>query len=166
VCGDGNPADDGTWLACLNGNPTAQALAAEGYLRLPSESSQITRVYYYDFNNQNVGWDSGLVNLNPGLLGSSGYGTPRTAWCVLHNFALGESPVAAEVSAVRPGSACDDQNPGDATYAPVVAQHFIAATAPAPVAAEAPGQVGREFVLAVAEGVQTLLGSLVPGTTG
>ena len=70
VCGDGNPADDGTWLACLNGNPTAQALAAEGYLRLPSESSQITRVYYYDFNNQNVGWDSGLVNLNPGLAGA------------------------------------------------------------------------------------------------
>ena len=168
VCGDGNPADDGTWLACLNANPTAQALAAEGYLRLPSESSQITRAYYYDFNNQNVGWDSGLVNLNPGLLGSGGYGTPRTAWCVLHNFAGGDSPTVAETSAARPGSACDDQNPGDATYAPLVAQHFVAgaASAPAPVAAESPGEAGREFVLAVAEGVQTLLGTLVPGTTG
>jgi hypothetical protein len=166
VCGDGNPADDGTWLACLNGNPTAQALAAEGYLRLPSESSQITRVYYYDFNNQNVGWDSGLVSLNPGLAGASGYGTPRMAWCVLHDFAEGETPGVAEANAVRPGSACDDQNSHDATYAPVVAQHFIAGASPAPVAVEPPGEVGREFVLTVAESVQTLLGSLVPGTTG
>ncbi len=166
VCGDGNPADDGTWLACLNGNPAAQALAAEGYLRLPSESSQITRVYYYDFNNQNVGWDSGLVNLNSGLAGASGYGTPRMAWCVLHNFAEGETPGVAEGNAVRPGSACDDQNPHDATYAPFVAQHFIAGPSPAPVAVEPPGEVGREFVLSVAEGVQTVLGSLVPGTTG
>jgi hypothetical protein len=167
VCGDGIPADDGTWLACLNGNPTAQALAAEGYLRLPTESSQITRLYYYDFNGQNGGWDSGLVNDNPGLLGSSGYGTPRMAWCVLHNFADGESPTVAEMNAVRPGSTCDDQNPHDATYAPVVAQHFIAGAGPAPlVVAEQPGEVGREFVLTVADGVQTLLGTLVPGTTG
>ena len=146
VCGDGNPADDGTWLACLNRNPTAQALAAEGYLRLPSESSQITRVYYYDFNNQNVGWDSGLVNLNPGLAGASGYGTPRMAWCVLHNFAEGETPGVAEANAVRPGSACDNQNPHDATYAPVVAEHFIAGAPPVPVAVEPPGEVGRDCV--------------------
>jgi hypothetical protein len=39
-CADGNPQDIGTWAACLNGNPTAQALAAEGYLRLPEESPQ------------------------------------------------------------------------------------------------------------------------------
>ncbi len=169
VCGDGNPQDDGTWLACLNGNPTAQALAAEGYLRLPSESGQIARVYYYDFDDQNVGWDSGLVNVNAPLLGASGYGTPRMTWCVLHNFVGGQPPAAAEMNAVRPGTACDDQNPADATYAPVVAQHFVAAppVAPvAPVAVEPPGQVGHEFVLTVAEGVQTLLGALVPGTTG
>jgi hypothetical protein len=165
VCGDGNPQDDGTWQACLSGNPTAQALAAEGYLRLPSESPQITRVYYYDFDGQNVGWDSGLVNLNGPLLGSNGYGAPRMAWCVLRNFAEGETPAAAEMNAVRPGSACNDQNPADATYAPVVAQHFIAgppAALPAPT--EAPGQVGREFVLTVADGVKTVIGSLVPGS--
>ena len=90
-------------------------------------------------------------------------------WCVLHNFVGGQPPAAAEMNAVRPGSTCDDQNPADATYAPVVAQHFVAAppVAPvAPVAVEPPGQVEHEFVLTVAEGVQTLLGALVPGTTG
>ena len=165
VCGDGNPQDDGTWQACISGNPTAQALAAEGYLRLPSESPQITRVYYYNFDQADAGWDSGLMNLNGALLGTNGYGAPRMAWCVLHNFAEGENPAAAEMNAVRAGSACNDQNPADPTYAPVVAQHFIASPAPAPVAAEPPGDVGREFVLAVAEGVKTVLGSLVPGTT-
>jgi len=168
VCGDGDPQDDGTWQACLNGNPTAQALAAEGYLRLPSESAQITRVYYYDFDGQNLGWDSGLVNLNGALVGSNGYGAPRMAWCVLHNFAEGESPTAAEINAVRPGSACNDQNPAHATYAPVVAQHFVAAPVASPPvdATDPPGQVGREFELTVAEGVQTFLGTLVPGVTG
>jgi hypothetical protein len=166
VCSDGNAPDEGTWLACLNGNPTAQALAAEGYLRLPSESSQITRVYYYDFNDQNVGWDSGLVNLNGPLLGSGGYGTPRVTWCVLHNFAEGEPAVTAEVNAVRPGSACYDPNPADATYAPVVAQRFVAGPAPPPDPVEPPAQVGHEFMLTVAEGVQTLLGSLARGASG
>ncbi len=165
VCGDGNPQDAGTWLACLNGNPTAQALAAEGYLRLPSESGQIARVYYYDFNNQNVGWDSGLVNTNPGVIGSDEYGAPRTTWCVLRNFEEGQAPAQAEVSATRRGSTCDDENPRDASYAPIVAQHFIPGAPQAPVGAEEPGQVGREFILTVAEGVKTLLGSLVPGTT-
>jgi hypothetical protein len=166
VCGDGNPLDSGTWLACLNGNPTAQALAAEGYLRLPSESSQITRVYYYDFNDQNVGWDSGLVNLNGPLLGSSGYGTPRITWCVLHNFAAGEAPATAELNAVRSGSTCNDQNPADPTYAPVVAQHFVVGSSPLADRTEQPAQVSHEFVLTVAEGVRALLGSLVRGTTG
>jgi hypothetical protein len=165
VCGDGNPQDDGTWQACLNGNPTAQALAAEGYLRLPTESAQIARVYYYDFDNQNIGWDSGLVNTNPGLIESNVYGVPRTTWCVLRNFAEGQTPSEAEANAARRGSTCDDQNPRDTSYAPVVAQHFSAGAPQAPVGAEAPGQVGREFVLSVAEGVKTLLGSLVPGTT-
>ena len=89
---------------------------------------------------------------------------------MLHNFALGQAPATAEMNAVRPGSPCNDQHPADATYAPVVAQHWVAAPATAPPppqdAADAPGQVGHEFVLAVAEGVQTLLGTLVPGTTG
>ena len=162
ICGDGNPEDDGTWLACLNRNPTAQALAAEGYLRLPSESSQIARVYYYDFNNQNVGWDSGLVNTNAPLLGANGYGAPRVSWCVLRNFAHGQTPAAAASDAVAPGSRCDDQNPRDATYAPVVAQRFVAPAARA-AATESAADVQRDFVLTVAEGVQTLLGSLVPG---
>ena len=110
------------------------------------------------------------MNVNAPLLGSSGYGAPRMTWCVLHNFALGEAPATAEMNALRPGSTCNDQNPADATYAPVVAQHWVAAPATAPPppqdVAGAPGQVGHEFVLSVAEGVQTLLGTLVPGTTG
>jgi hypothetical protein len=162
TCGDGAPQDDGTWLACMNGNPSAQALAAEGYLRLPTESPQIARVYYYDFNDQNIGWDSGLVNVNAPLLGSDGYGTPRIAWCVLHNFAQGQTPTVAETNALRPGATCNDQDPQHTTYAPVVAQHFVAATAPPPAATESAAAVGRDFVLTVAEGVQTLLGSLVP----
>jgi len=168
VCGDGNPQEDGTWTACMTGNPTAQALAAEGYLRLPSESSQIARVYYYDFDGQNGGWDSGLVNLDGPLLGANGYGTPRISWCVLHNFVEGQTPSAAEMNAARPGSTCNDQNPADVAYAPVVAQHFVAAPSPPPGLGptEPPAQVGHEFVLAVAEGVETLLGTLVPGTTG
>lgn len=164
LCGDGNPEDDGTWLACLNGNPTAQALAAEGYLRLPSESSQIARVYYYDFNDQNIGWDSGLVNTNAPVIGRSGYGAPRTIWCVLRNFAQGDTPAMAASNAVARDSRCFDQNPRDATYAPVVAQHFVAPPAPAPPAAtESAADVQRDFVLTVADGVQTVLGSLVPG---
>jgi hypothetical protein len=162
VCGDGIPEDDGTWLACLNGNPTAQALAAEGYLRLPSESPQIARVYYYDFNNQNVGWDSGLVNTNAPLLGANGYGAPRASWCVLRNFVRGELPATAARDAVSPGSRCYDQNPSDATYAPVVAQHFVAQGVPA-APTESATDVQRDFVLTVAGKLQTLLGSLVPG---
>ena len=138
ICGDGDPADDGTWLACMNGNPPAQALAAEGYLRLPSESPQIARVYYYDFDNQNIGWDSGLVNVDAPLLGSRGYGTPRIAWCVLYNFTHGQTPAVAESNALQPGAACNDQDPQHATYAPVVAQHFVAAADQPPAAAQPP----------------------------
>jgi hypothetical protein len=110
------------------------------------------------------------VNLNGPLLGPSGYGTPRTTWCVLHNFADGEAPATAEMNAVAPGSTCNDQNPADATYAPVVAQHFVAAPPPAPPPpppdpTEPPAQVGHDFMLTVAAGIKTLLGSLVPGRT-
>src|SRR6202043_1288513 len=122
TCGDGNPNDDGSWAGCLNGNPRAQARAAEGYLRLPSESAQVQRVYYYDFDGQNAGWDSGLVNLSPPLLGPHGSGTPRTAWCVLHNFAQGQSPTQAAVDAVRPGSTCDSLQRGNA---PVVDAAYL-----------------------------------------
>ena len=94
ACGDGDPQDDGTWKGCLNGNRTAQALAAEGYLRLPSESSQVKRIYYYDFDGQNPGWDSGLVNVNPPLLGSRGTGMPRSTWCVLYDYSRGAQPAA------------------------------------------------------------------------
>ena len=88
-CRDGIATDDGTWGACLNASPTAQSLAAAGYLRLPGESSQVQRVYYYDFDGQNAGWDSGLVNISTPLLGPHGYGVPRTAWCVFENYRQG-----------------------------------------------------------------------------
>ena len=106
-CGDGNLQDDGSWAACLNANPNAQALAAEGYLRLPEESDQVQRVYYYDFDGQNPGWDSGLVNLNPPLLGPHGDGVPRTTWCVLDDYLHGAPPDAASADALRSGSSCD-----------------------------------------------------------
>jgi hypothetical protein len=152
-CADGNPQDDGAWSGCLNANPTAQALAAEGYLRLPSESPQVKRVYYYDFNGQNPGWDSGLINMQKPLLGSRGYGTPRTTWCVLHAYALGDSPVAAATAALRPGSNCD---------APVVDAAYLSDPLPAPAAAAAatPGDVSRDLLLSVAERVRALVASL------
>ena len=162
ACGDGNPQDDGTWAACLNGNPMAQALAAEGYLRLPSESSQVERVYYYDFDGQNPGWDSGLVNLSPALLGPHGSGTPRTAWCVLHNFAQGQSATEAASDAVRPGSSCDAAQHGDA---PVVDTAYLSdPLTTAAAAGESPGAVGRDVMLTVVERVRALAATLQPGS--
>jgi hypothetical protein len=162
-CGDGNPQDDGSWAACLNGNPTAQALAAEGYLRLPSESPQVKRVYYYDFDGQNPGWDSGLINTSAPLLGPRGYGVPRTAWCVLHSFAQGQSAVVAEDAAVRPGSTCNDENQGDPAYAPIVDEAYL--TDPLPVApgqsaAATPAELDRDLMLTVAERVRALIAAL------
>jgi hypothetical protein len=166
-CGDGSPQDDGTWLSCLDGNPTAQALAAEGYLRLPSESPQVQRIYYYDFNGQNEGWDSGLVNVNTPLLGSHGYGTPRTTWCVLRDFELGQSPSTAAANAVVPGSRCDDQDRGDPAYAPIVDAAYLHAPLPASanvppgqsgVAVATPGAVDAAVALIVADGVRTVIG--------
>jgi hypothetical protein len=161
TCGDGNPRDDGTWAACLNGNPTAQSLAAEGYLQLPSESAQVQRVYYYDFDGQNAGWDSGLVNLSPPLLGSHGYGTPRTAWCVLHNFAQGQSPPEAASDAVQPGSTCVAAQNGDAA---VVDTAYLSdpLTTAAP-AGETPGEAARDLMLTVAERVRALAALLGQG---
>ena len=163
-CADGNPQDNGSWEACLNGNPAAQALAAEGYLRLADESAQVTRVYYYDFDDQNSGWDSGLVNLSPPLLGHAGYGTPRTVWCVLRNFALGEPPGAAESASVRPGSPCDDENPDDPAYTPVVDQAYlsdpIAIKPSAAVTAASLAEVERDVLLTVAERIRSMVATL------
>lgn len=161
TCADGNPQDDGTWAACLNGNPTAQSLAAEGYLRLPSESDQVQRVYYYDFDGQNAGWDSGLVNLSPPLLGPHGYGTPRTAWCVLHSFAQGQSPAQAASGAVQPGSTCDGAQQGDAA---VIDTAYLSdpLTTAAPVG-ETPGEAVRDLMLTVAERVRALAALLAQG---
>jgi hypothetical protein len=137
----------------LNGNPTAQALAAEGYLRLPGESPQVKRVYYYDFDGQNPGWDSGLINVSSPLLGPHGYGTPRTAWCVLHAFVLGDSPTAATGAALRPGTKCD---------APAVDQAYLSDPLPASAALATanPGEVGRDVMLSVAERVRALVAPL------
>ena len=163
-CADGNPQDNGTWEACLNGNPLAQALAAEGYLRLPDESPQVQRVYYYDFDDQNTGWDSGLVNLSPPLVGAAGYGTPRTTWCVLRGFALGESPSAAENAAVQPGTSCDDEDPADARYTPVVDQAYLSdplAVKPSAAAAAASlSEVEQDVMLTVADRVKSLAAAL------
>jgi hypothetical protein len=158
-CRDSNPNDAGTWGACLNGNPAAQAFAAEGYLRLPDESSQVQRVYYYDFDGQNAGWDSGLVNLSTPLLGPHGYGVPRTAWCVLDNYLHGMAPPAAASDAVRAGSSCDAAQGGQA---PVVDTAYLSSPVPAPAApaVAAPGEVGRDVMLIVAERVRALVSTL------
>jgi hypothetical protein len=162
-CADGNVQDIGTWAACLNGNPTAQALAAEGYLRLPEESTQVRRVYYYDFDDQNPGWDSGLVNVNAPLLGPHGYGAPRTTWCVLHAYARGATPAAAVATALRPGASCDLAQHGNA---PVVDVAYLSdplsSATPAPAT---PAEVGRDLMLTVAERVRALAATLL-GTTG
>jgi hypothetical protein len=154
-CADGNPEDIGTWAACLNGNPTAQALAAEGYLRLPEESPQVQRVYYYDFDGQNPGWDSGLVNVSPPLLGPHGYGEPRTAWCVLHAYARGATSAAAAAEALRPGSSCDLAQHGDAPTVDVA--YLSDPLTPASPALATPARVGRDLMLTVAERVRALV---------
>jgi hypothetical protein len=157
-CNDGNPNDAGTWAACLNGNPAAQSLAAEGYLRLPGESDQVQRVYYYDFDGQNAGWDSGLVNLSPSLIGSHADGVPRTAWCVLDNFLHGAAPAAAAADAVRPGSSCDYAQGGEA---PPVDTAYLSEQLPAAVSAVAtPSDIVRAVMLTVTERVQALASTL------
>lgn len=157
-CADGNPQDVGSWSACLNGNPNAQALAAEGYLRLPGESAQVQRIYYFDFDGQNAGWDSGLVNLNPPLLGPHGYGLPRTTWCVLHAFAHGASPAVATADALRPGSSCDLAQRGDAPTVDVA--YLSDPLSPAAPVAATPGQVSRDLMLTVAERIRSLVSIL------
>ena len=161
-CADGNPTDDGTWAACLNGNPEAQALASEGYLRLPDESSQVQRVYYYDFDGQNTGWDSGLVNLSPPLAGPHGWGVPRTSWCVFHDYEHGATPTEAAADAVAPGSSCDYAQHGQA---PVVDVAYLSDPLSTAVSASAsPGEVGRDLMLTVAEGVRALVAPLSSAT--
>jgi hypothetical protein len=160
-CADGNPQDIGSWAACLNGNPTAQALAAEGYLRLPDDSPQVQRVYYYDFDGQNPGWDSGLVNLNPPLVGPHGYGVPRTTWCVLYAYAHGATPAAATADALRPGSSCDLAQRGDATTVDVA--YLSDPLSSATPAAATPGQAGRDLMLTVAERVRALVSAFTRG---
>jgi hypothetical protein len=148
----------------VNGNPTAQALAAEGYLRLGSESDQVQRVYYYDFDGQNPGWDSGLVNMSGPLLGPHGHGTPRTAWCVIHGFIQGASPAAAASAAMRPGPTCDGELRRDIADAPIVDQAYLSDPLPlaAPQAAETASlnQVGRDVILTVSERVRALVAAL------
>ena len=159
-CNDGNPNDAGAWAACLNGNPSAQSLAAEGYLRLPGESDQVQRVYYYDFDGQNAGWDSGLVNLSPSLIGPHTDGVPRTAWCVLDNYLHGAAPTAAAADAVRPGSSCDYAQGGEA---PAVDTAYLTEQLPAAVSAVAtPGDIVRAVMLTVTERVQSLASTLKP----
>jgi hypothetical protein len=160
-CADGNPQDIGSWAACLNGNPTAQALAAEGYLRLPGESPQVQRVYYYDFDGENPGWDSGLVNLNPPLVGPHGYGVPRTTWCVLYAYAHGATPAAATADALRPGSRCDLAQRGDAPTVDVA--YLSDPLSSATTAASTPGQAGRDLMLTVAERVRALVSAFATG---
>ncbi len=162
-CADGNPQDLGTWAACLNGNPTAQALAAEGYLRLPDDSAQVKRIYYYDFDGQNPGWDSGLVNLNASLPGSRAGGTPRTTWCVLDAYAHGASPAVAVGAALRPGSSCDLAQHGSAPA--VDAAYLSDPLSSATLAQATPGEIGRDLMLTVAERVRVLASALF-GSTG
>ena len=157
-CADGNTLDIGSWAACLNGNPTAQALAAEGYLRLAGESAQVQRVYYYDFDGQNPGWDSGLVNLSPPLLGAHGSGVPRTAWCVLYAYAQGASPAAATADALRPGSSCDLAQRGEAPTVDVA--YLSDPLSSATPTTATPGEIGRDLMLTVAERVRALAATL------
>ncbi|HSC02351.1 MAG TPA: hypothetical protein VLC49_03500 [Solirubrobacteraceae bacterium] len=157
-CADGNTQDIGTWAACLNGNPTAQGLAAVGYLRLPEESPQVQRVYYYDFAGQNPGWDSGLVNLSPPLVGPHGYGEPRTTWCVLYAYAHGATPTAATARSLRPGGSCDLAQHGNAPTVDVA--YLSDPLTPATPAVATPGEVGRDLMLTVSERVRALASTL------
>jgi hypothetical protein len=160
-CSDGQPADAGTWGACLNGSPTAQSLAAEGYLRLPGESSQVQRVYYYDFDGQNAGWDSGLVNISTPLLGAHGYGVPRTAWCVFDNYRQGAAPAAAAAEAVRPGLSCDSAQGGEGRL--IDTAYLGGAVSPGVPLVVTPAEAGRDVMLAVLARVRALVAPLATG---
>ena len=109
ACGDGNPQDDGTWSACLNGNPTAQALAAEGYLRLPEESRSGPAGLLLRLRRTEPG-----LGLGPGQRQPAAARTARIRHAADHvvralrNYAHGATPRRQPPSdAVRPGSRCD-----------------------------------------------------------
>jgi hypothetical protein len=118
----------------------------------------VQRVYYYDFAGQNPGWDSGLVNLSPALVGPHGYGEPRTTWCVLYAYARGATPAAAAADALRPGASCDLAQHGNAPAVDVA--YLSDPLTPATPALATPGQVGRDLMLTVAERVRALASAL------
>lgn len=89
-CSDNTVSDNGKLAACVDDSPPNQAVATEGYLNLPAVSSQVQRVYYYDFASGSPYWDSALMNMSGG-----GNGVPRTSWCALYYYADGNSPAAS-----------------------------------------------------------------------
>jgi hypothetical protein len=80
---------------------------------------------------------------------------------VLHNFVAGDSPAQAASDAVRPGSACDTAQRGNA---PVVDAAYLSDPLTTTPAGETPGQVGRDLMLTVAERVRALAATLAPGS--
>jgi hypothetical protein len=86
-CVSGDPGETDQLGGCVDGNPTAQANAAVGFLDLPAGGSafpgEITRAYWYEFRPVE-NWDSGLLSPDGAL---------RQSYCVL---------------AALPGTACND----------------------------------------------------------
>lgn len=98
--------ETGAWLrsptygAHLNGNPTAQANAAQGFKNILNVSSQIKQVYWYDFEAVGDGVSNGSDNFDSALLGidsptfieAGSNGIPRADYCVQ---AFNETPATA-----------------------------------------------------------------------
>jgi hypothetical protein len=103
---DPTPYNGSTLGAYLNGSPSAQAKAAQGFKNIPSVSSQVKGVNYYEFETYGDGVNEGSDNFDSALLGiavpefdqdglllnSGGASVPRASFCVL---AYGDSYTAA-----------------------------------------------------------------------
>jgi hypothetical protein len=80
---------------------------------------------------------------------------------VLYAYARGAAPAAAAAEAVRPGSACDYAQRGNA---PVIDVAYLSDPLIASAAADAtPAEVGRDVMLIVTERVGALTASVATG---
>ena len=126
TCANGEPDDDATLGACVDGNPSAQQEGASDFLKLASAGSfspgQITQLFWYQLQpaNESTGWDSGLLapprpvphawaQRSPdGVYGSgSGFSGLRPSYCVLARVdgsSCSASPVEASAWSVQPRS--------------------------------------------------------------
>ncbi len=96
--------NDAMYGPSVDGNPVAQANAAQGFKNLANApgqaySGQVSRIYWYEFQTYGDGasvgsdtWDSALLGLTHSGWIEDGSGVPRASYCVL---AYGDPPSRA-----------------------------------------------------------------------